>query len=258
MARGLIGKGTLLYYADTLAALAGGGGTLIGGVGDMGGSESTVVRSAFAYMDMPTIDKSAVFGTADRSDLTFNIIYEQGGQQQSDLEALRGLPKFFKRVKTDGSRATWAGAITKVGDEVPIDKEITLPVSIGFDGGITVTPASGTQVSTFYTVTIGGGGTSTIDLTACGPTASIDLTALGVTKLDMLVPAANTAAVVVTTAVSTGYSVGGEAVAATIKKGNETLLTSTVANAGAVGSGAKDLTVTGTAGDKLIVNIVAE
>ena len=257
MARGLIGKGTLLQYS---AVSASGPWTTIGGIGDMTGLESSVVSAAFAYQDMPTIDKPKVFGTAETSDLAAPIVYEQGGTQYAWLMTNRGVSMWFQRVTLDGRTSVWNGAITKVGDEVPIDKEITCPISIGVNGAITVTPASGSLVqSGFYTVTVGGGGTATIDLTQCGPTSSVSFAGLKITSFQAMAASGNAAAITVATASSYGYTIGGESFTRTLKAGDPIVLGASTTTGTVVGAGSTvglyDLTVTGTAGDKLLVSI---
>jgi len=248
---GMKGFGTELGYADSLA----GPWTVFAGVGDITGGDSTVSRHAFATMDQSDINKQAVFGLADTSDLTFEILYKQ--DRRAELEGLKGVPKYFRIrfLGADGLVGTWHGAVTKVGQNVPMETAIMCPTGIGFDGGITWTQAAGSRVKTMFSQAMVGG-VATVDLTNCGPGGGLDLTGKKVTRLVAGAASGNGAAITVAKGGTNGYAVTTN-FTTTLAAGEQTTVDATSA-APAVGSGAKTLDVSGTGTDVALFEITAQ
>lgn len=249
---GKLGHGTTIGYA--LAAE--GPFTLIGGIQDVTGGAISVARMPYSSMDMADKIKRAVFGSADLSDLTFDIIYQ--ASERAALEDQVNVEQYFKVTYPDGGYDTFAGCVTGLGHNAPFDEKMMCPVTIGFNGPKTYTPPAGTKVRVApYLVTMAAG-VASIDLTACGPTASVDLSGKKVTLVRLQAKAANGDPITVATGAADGYQVGGQDLSEVLEPGDSAEKNTSTDNATAVGAAAKIFDVTGTGTDAVYVEIEAE
>jgi hypothetical protein len=184
-------------------------------------------------------------------ELTGTLVYEKA--HDLAMDALVGVNYCtISLVFPDGLTYAGTGGVKKSGPtQLEDSKHISSDIAISWDAGWIKADAAVPP----YTVTVGGGGTTTIDLTACGVGGTTDLSGKRLYVITVTAGSGNAASITIAKAGTTGYDIGGSySRVLTAGEGDVTL--GTVASPLVSGT-AKDLTVSGTAADTLTISIVA-
>ncbi len=124
------GYGSTIKYADNEAGLA--AGTALAQVLDITAGSVKVAADDVSHMASPDQAKEKEPGWKETGPSTFDLFYTK--EQQADLRGLLGVTKWFVVTTPDGATETFAGFVSDLGREIPLQGRIKSKAEITITG----------------------------------------------------------------------------------------------------------------------------